>query len=126
MPLPSFRIQVLFFFFFLGHSSKRSQHERPKEMEKEKKASARQRTFFDELVPLFRPGFEILGVVLLNLRSVRHQLDQIRAQSIAVLDPFRRPFVIAGLPKRPARRRQQVLLAVMRHLRRAYSHNIDK
>ena len=123
MPLPSFRIQVLFFFFHTPVKRETVKNTGDQKDKREIETRTRQRTFFNELVPLFRPGFEILGVVLLNLGSVRHQLDQIRTQSVAVLDPFRRPFVIAGLPKRPARRRQQVLLAVMRHLRRAYSHN---
>lgn len=106
----------------VGHVKKRHTHtdtdKTQGKIEREKQRTYID-TFLDEIVPFSRPRPQTFGVVLLDFGSVRHQLNQFCAQSVAVFDAFRRSFIIARLPKRPARRRQQVLLAVMRHLRRA-------
>lgn len=73
-------------------------------------------TLLDLVVPILRPVFERLGIVLLDLRPFLNQSYQTVAELVTVLDPSRRAFVVTRLPEGVRRRYQHVVVAVMWHL----------
>jgi len=70
-------------------------------------------SLLDLVVPILRPVFERLGVVLLDLRPFLNQSYQTVAELVTVLDPPRRSLVVARLPEGVRRRYQHVVVAVM-------------
>lgn len=73
------------------------------------------RTFFDEVIPLLCPGTQALRVCLLDVGAFLHQGDEVRTQSVAVLDASGGPLVVARLPEGVTRRHQHVVVAVVGH-----------
>ena len=72
-------------------------------------------TFIDKLVPSPGPAFETLCVVFFDFGAFLNQLDQVSAEPVTVVDPLGRALVVARLPERVARRRQQIFIAMVRH-----------
>lgn len=73
-------------------------------------------TFLNKIIPLLRPASQTLGVRLLNVGALLHQGLQFTAQSVAVIDATCCTLVVAGLPERVRRdREQRLLVAVVRH-----------
>lgn len=70
-------------------------------------------TLLDLVVPILRPVFKRLGIVLLDLRPFLDQSYQTVAELVTVLDPSRRSLVVARLPEGVRRCYQHVVVAVM-------------
>lgn len=73
-------------------------------------------SLLDLVVPILRPVFKRLGIVLLDLRPFLDQSYQTITELVTVLDSPRRSFVVARLPEGVRRRYQHVVVAVMWHL----------
>jgi len=73
-------------------------------------------SFLDLVVPILRPVLERLGIAFFNLCPFLDQRYQTVAEFLTILDPPRRPLVVARLPEGIWRRYQHVVVAVMWHL----------
>ena len=86
-------------------------------------------TFFNKIIPFLRPSSQTLSVGLLDIGALLDQRLQLAAQPVAVVDAARGALVVAGLPERVRRdREQRLLVAVVRHGGATLTHrpSVDK